>query len=86
MAELRFAVRRSGEDAVNVSLCKRRGGWPVPDLSLSLQEGRRPAEIREQLSLWRQWRSAEAPAVRKQASILPALRPDRTGAEHRITH
>ncbi len=91
MAELRLAVRRSGEDTLNVSLCKRRGGWPVPDLSLSLaerglQEGRRPAEIREQLSLWRQWRSAEAPVLRKQAGILPTLRPDQPGAEHRVTH
>lgn len=86
MAELRVAVRRSGEDALNVSLCKRRGGWPVPDLNLSLEEGRRPAEIREQLSLWRQWRSVDAPVVRKRTNILPGLRPDRPDAEHRVTH
>lgn len=94
MAELRVAVRRSGEDSLNVSLCKRRGGWPVPDLCLSLRErslheGRRPAEIREQLSLWRQWRSAEAPVACKDADILPTLRSDRSGrpgTEHRVTH
>ena len=86
MAELRVAVRRSGEDTLNVSLCKRRGGWPVPDLSLTLQEGRRPAEIREQLSLWRQWRSADVPSVRRQTGILPTLRPDRPDAEQRVTH
>ncbi len=89
MAELRVAVRRSGESRLNVSLCKRRGGWPVPDLSLSLEEGRRPAEIREQLSLWRQWRSAEAPIVRKASGMLPTLRSDhsgRPGAEHHVTH
>lgn len=96
MAELRVAVRRSGEglngkDSLNVSLCKRRGGWPVPDLTLSLEEGRRPAEIREQLSLWRQWRSADVPVPRRQTGILPALRPDQPGhpscsGEHRITH
>jgi cell division inhibitor SulA len=95
MAELRVAVRRT-EDTLNVSICKRRGGWPVPDLSLSLrgeplqekslQEGRRPAEIREQLSLWRQWRSAEAPVARKQTGMLPTLRSQQPSAEHRVTH
>ena len=90
MAELRVAVRREGENSLNVSLCKRRGGWPVPDLTLSLEEGRRPAEIREQLSLWRQWRSTEAVVVRsKQSSMLPGRYPEQSGrqeTEHRITH
>jgi cell division inhibitor SulA/protein ImuA len=92
MAELRLVIRRKKDETVNddealsVSLCKRRGGWPVTDLAVPLAEGRRPAEIREQLSLWRQWRSTEAPAGRSRADHLLPLRPSQSDAEHRITH
>jgi hypothetical protein len=86
MAELRVAVRRDGEETLNVSLCKRRGGWPVPDLSVSLDEGRRPAEIREQLSLWRQWRSTGTPSAPGRPDLLPPLRPGSSGAEQHVTH
>jgi cell division inhibitor SulA/protein ImuA len=86
MAELRVSVRRDSEETLNVSLCKRRGGWPMTDLPVSLQEGRRPAEIREQLSLWRQWRSTGVPSAHNQADMLPPLRPNQPDAERRITH
>jgi cell division inhibitor SulA/protein ImuA len=87
MAELRIWVRRGNGEALNVNLCKRRGGWPVSGLSLSLEEGRRPAEIREQLSLWRQCRSTGTPpASADRSDRLPLLRPNPSDVEQHITH
>ena len=86
MAELRLSVRRADNENLLVDLCKRRGGWPLTGLEVSLDEGRRPAEIREQLTLWRQWRSVDTPAVRRQTAFPPALHPDRSDAEQRVTH
>jgi cell division inhibitor SulA len=57
MAELRLQMhapsceQQPGE--LNVSINKRRGGWPVQGLHLSVSDARKPEEIREQLSLWR---------------------------------
>ncbi len=86
MAELRLGVSRSAEESLLVDLCKRRGSWPLRGLEVSLEEGRRPAEIREQLTLWRQWRSVDTPVVRRHKAFLPALHPDRSDAEPRVTH
>ena len=57
MAELRLQVAAPLRDQepgeLNVSINKRRGGWPVTGLHLSVSDARKPAQIREQLSLWR---------------------------------
>ena len=99
MAELRLAITPGKADGqrLDVEIRKRRGGWPVSGLSLSLVRGPRPAEIREQLSLWRQWRAAEPGFSAQQthpAAGLHGLRPEqqatvraasRTEDQH-ITH
>ena len=91
MAELRLAIRPQPEDESGkllVSIGKRRGGWPIPDLEISLDSERRPQEIREQLSLWRQWRQPEMPKTREPLSLVP--RPVSHGqserSDQRITH
>jgi len=100
MAELRLAIQPAIQPDVqpgiapadatastlSVSICKRRGGWPIADLQIALEQGRRPAEIREQLSLWRQWRAADAPIPADRLSMMPALHPPREDADRRVTH
>ena len=65
MAELRLQVApaapETGEsaariDAVTVDIRKRRGGWPVTGIRLQISDDPGPADIREQLSLWRSLR------------------------------
>jgi hypothetical protein len=55
-------------------------------LSLSLEEGRRPAEIREQLSLWRQCRATGTPPAADPSDLSPLLRPILTDVEQHVTH
>jgi cell division inhibitor SulA/protein ImuA len=87
MAELRLAIQpAAGEDALSVSICKRRGGWPVPDLQVPLGTSRRPAEIKEQLTLWRQWRSAELPRQTDRIGPFPMPSPEPGDADRRVTH
>lgn len=89
MAELRLAIRPGSEEdagALRVSLCKRRGGWPVANLSVALAEARRPAEIRDQLTLWRQWRTAESARPTERMGVLPNLRPLQPDAGQHVTH
>ena len=76
MAELRLTIRpvvdqmaasmaeRSGAE---VTICKRRGGWPVEGIRVRIDDHRSPEEIREQLSLWRHWRGAFPSTGRVQA-------------------
>ena len=80
MAELRLKMKALGSGKLEVSITKRRGGWPVTGLNLTVAEPRRPAEIREQLSLWRSLRHPED--VDNEAE-LPALgNPAPAGAPH----
>ena len=75
MAELRLQMAAPAHEQapgeLTVSICKRRGGWPVSGIRLSVSQARRPAEIREQLSLWqrsmREGRSIEKDAGSPQA-------------------
>lgn len=86
LAELRLAIAPGeDEERLRVSLCKRRGGWPVADLPVTFEQGKRPGEIREQLSLWRRWRAAESPrpAEHLPRFPMPAVRPD---ADRHVTH
>lgn len=57
MAELRLQMAPTEPGAVRVDIRKRRGGWPVEDVRLQISDDPGPREIREQLSLWREWRS-----------------------------
>jgi hypothetical protein len=87
MAELRLAIQpAAGEDALSVSICKRRGGWPVPDLHVPLGTSRRPAELKAQLTLWRQWRSAEQPRQANRIGPFPMQSPEPGDADRRVTH
>jgi hypothetical protein len=98
MAELRLQVQPASEvdemanqeaGEVAVSICKRRGSWPVADLRVRLDDGRRPAEIREQLSLWRewrQWRATETQAAGDRLTLVPPPNPVRSDTGPRITH
>ncbi|MFU8817338.1 MAG: translesion DNA synthesis-associated protein ImuA [Pseudomonadales bacterium] len=57
MAELRLQVAAEEPGFVAVGIRKRRGGWPVAGIRLQVGDATGPAEIREQLSLWRsKWR------------------------------
>jgi cell division inhibitor SulA len=57
MAELRLQMAASDPGSVVVDIRKRRGGWPVTGIRLQIDDETNPAEIREQLSLWRsKWR------------------------------
>ena len=58
MAELRLQLRELVSGQLQLDLLKRRGGWPVQGLTLPIADTthtrhRAPAEIREQLELWR---------------------------------
>jgi hypothetical protein len=57
MAELRLQMSTPLRDQelgeLTVSINKRRGGWPVAGVQLSVSDARKPEEIREQLALWR---------------------------------
>ncbi len=55
MAELRLALSSPGTDQINIDILKRRGGWPLQNISLMLNQNTASpaAPIQEQLSLWR---------------------------------
>lgn len=90
MAELRLKMKpvpATGEIAVEI--CKRRGGWPVTGLQIKVDELRRPAEIREQLSLWRHWHTRVCTQVEPEPAAeyaLPSIQPPHDGTDHRVTH
>lgn len=61
MAELRLQLYELTDGQLKLDLLKRRGGWPVKGLTLPVADTtqtrhRAPAEIREQLELWRHTR------------------------------
>ncbi|MEZ5550376.1 MAG: translesion DNA synthesis-associated protein ImuA [Pseudomonadales bacterium] len=95
MAELRLAMRpvvglAGAMSGAEVSICKRRGGWPVASIPVQFGESCSPAEIHEQLSLWRHWRgAASAPAGRERVlHVIPSSssgkKPD--PARRPVTH
>lgn len=93
MAELRLKmtpVPASGQVAeIEVAICKRRGGWPVSGLRIKLNETCGATEIREQLSLWRHWRTRVCtrvePVVADELTVTP-IQPLHDGADSRISH
>lgn len=76
MAELRLAVTPAEPaslnatgvsaagrlDAVTVNIRKRRGGWPVSGIRLRIDDEPAPAQVHEQLELWRRRRGRHDPA------------------------
>lgn len=87
LAELRLAaVPDADRNVLKISVCKRRGGWPIDDLTVSFEQGRRPEEIREQLSLWRQRRSARSPRPVDESLPLFPMQAVRTDPDHHVTH
>lgn len=90
MAELRLHLRpadgaEAGPQALSVTVCKRRGGWPV-DFEVPLGGNRRLPEIREQLSLWRRLRSAQPAAAGEAPVPVPPLQPLPGDAGRHVTH
>ena len=57
MAELRLEMAPVEPGILEVSVKKRRGGWPVTGLRVQVAESPKPEELREQLSLWRHLRA-----------------------------
>jgi len=92
MAELRLQLAvpdatSAGEpDHLKLSILKRRGGWPVPEMQLGLETARSRTEIHEQLSLWRLWRSGAAVTTTARAAVPEALQTHSGNVEQRVTH
>ncbi|MFW6094049.1 MAG: translesion DNA synthesis-associated protein ImuA [Pseudomonadota bacterium] len=78
MAELRLQVTPEEPGLVNVDIHKRRGGWPVSGIPVRLEDVPGPAEIREQLSLWRgQWQHQHREAEHDEVEEHPSMPPQR---------
>jgi len=90
MAELRLEMALINSEAdsgakpgvepgiLEVSINKRRGGWPVTGLRVQVAASRRPEDLPEQLSLWRHLRagaSASSPSSAKKKEELPQEMP-----------
>lgn len=66
MAALRLRLRRAAaESSLTVDVLKRRGGWPVEGLTMSLGAPVTPADVQAGLERWR----------RRQPPLQPALEP-----------
>ena len=64
MAELRLSVRAMSTDQLHLDITKRRGGWPIPGLTLPLAKNTgsqhpKAEQIEEQLALWREVQQLE---------------------------
>lgn len=88
MAELRLQMTPDEPGSVALDICKRRGGWPVSGIRLQISEQRRPQEIREQLSLWREKRNPRRHQRQLQTEVplaeVPLTETSSTG--NRVTH
>ncbi len=91
MAELRLGLKAGTEPGqLRLDVLKRRGGWPVQDVTLNIDTAtgtrhRRQQDVQQQLTLWRaQHISApQAPLQDSQETPLHAFeRPDRDGSSH----
>jgi cell division inhibitor SulA/protein ImuA len=91
MAELRLALRPSEQlGKVHVDVCKRRGGWPLENLTLDLAsvthtEHRSMAEIRAQLEQWRQVKQLHAKQEVQQAQSASASASEEPSAPKETT-
>ena len=95
MAELRLKLTpaatkanasQEAENRVRVDVLKRRGGWPVTDLEVAFPGPRRTRELREQLSLWRLWRTQVQGSTSKDPRFVDAPQRPTEATEQRITH
>jgi cell division inhibitor SulA/protein ImuA len=71
---------------LKVTVLKRRGGWPVPEMQLPVETARGREEIREQLSLWRLWRGGASAAPADKLTIPGTLQTQADDVEQRVTH
>ena len=71
---------------LKVTVLKRRGGWPVPEMQLPVETPRGHEEIREQLSLWRLWRGGATAAPTDQLTVPGTLQTQADDVEQRVTH
>ncbi len=54
MAELRLKLKPGVQSELDVSIMKRRGGWPVPGLHIQVDSRFNTKDIEKQISSWRQ--------------------------------
>ena len=59
MAELRLQLEPAAEGALGVSIVKRRGGWPVSGLRISVDAQLGAADIEKRLAFWRHGRPVQ---------------------------
>lgn len=92
MAELRLALSSPGTDQINIDILKRRGGWPLQNISLMLNKNTASptAPIQEQLRLWRTLRHSHERDNRarhedKRRATVPHLSPA-SAASNRSVH
>ena len=67
MAELRLLINGLSSGELHMAITKRRGGWPIDNISLPLAEVTQSqftqsGEVHQQLQLWRTGRDTTAPA------------------------
>lgn len=78
MAELRLKLAPAPRGKLDVSIMKRRGGWPVPGLHVQVDSQLCDEDIEKQVAFWRHGR----PAERQQSAAEPhngAPSPTRDG-------
>ncbi len=56
MAELRLQLAPAEPGSLTLDIRKRRGGWPVSGIRLTIDESVRPEAVTVQLSSWRRYR------------------------------
>ena len=92
MAELRLQMAKPDTEctgkpeSLQLAILKRRQGWPIPELQLALKRERNQAEIREQLSLWKLWRSGAPAVATEQPMISDPLQSPGRHVEQHVTH
>ncbi len=84
MAQLRLALRPAAAGEVTLDILKRRGSWPVHNLTLPVAEvtntqHRTVTQITQQLALWRSLQDTQTPC------ILQEVVAERTAVAH-TTH
>ena len=78
MAELRLALRAAAPGEVQLDILKRRGGWPLHNLLLPVADitatrHRDPAEVQQQLNIWRAMRQQPNTRVAEDAETPEAV-------------
>ena len=71
MAELRLQITAPEPGELEVCINKRRRGWPVQGLRLSLSNELKPEAVSEQLSLWRSFRQRRRESQTRESTNSP---------------